>query len=304
MSKVTFLRITPFFWIFSLLLPASDAVAQCSQWNTSIPARCANAPSFVLTGGTPTPGTYSGPGVVGGSFFPSIAGAGSHIVKYKANSCTDTASKTIVVNPVTTPTLTGLDTAYCINNVPQIIAMSGAPTGGTYSGPGVTGSNFNIGLAGVGNHTVRYIFTNGSGCTDTANVAVHVRSLPTVTLSIPSAQKFVCEFDGPFAIAGASPNPGWPSSWFTGSGVDSLLGTFEPDPSLLGWNKITYHYFNGFCTKTVVDSINVQANPTVTLTDFPIVCINQPAFQLTQGSGSPSGGSQVYTGTGFFKVLG
>ena len=278
----------------------SEASAQCSQWNTTISAKCENTPQFQLTGGTPSPGIYVGTGVVGtGPYFfnPAAAGAGNHTIGYKANSCTDTAFKVIVVNTVTAASLSGLDTAYCSNRVPQTVAVTTSPSGGTLAGPGISGSTFNIGNAGVGNHTIKYYYINSNNCTDTAYSQVHVRALPTVTLNIPNPQKFVCEFDGAFGITGQSPSSvGWPTAWFTGNDVDTVLGTFAPASTNVGWNVITYHYYDGLCSNKAVDSILVNQNPAVTLSTFPSPCANDDPIPLNYGS--PTGTQATYSGTG------
>ena len=62
---------------------------------------CIYTPDFTLTGGTPTGGTYSGPGVVSGAFDPAVAGIGSHSITYSytdGNGCSASASETILVD--------------------------------------------------------------------------------------------------------------------------------------------------------------------------------------------------------------
>lgn len=59
-----------------------------------------NAAPFALTGGLPTGGNYSGVGVSGGIFNPSVAGIGVHTITYTVVSpegCVGTAQKTIEV---------------------------------------------------------------------------------------------------------------------------------------------------------------------------------------------------------------
>jgi hypothetical protein len=63
----------------------------------------AGAPAFALTGGLPTGGTYTGPGVNGGQFDPSVAGIGNHKVTYTfrdGNNCTNFATRIINVGTV------------------------------------------------------------------------------------------------------------------------------------------------------------------------------------------------------------
>jgi hypothetical protein len=51
---------------------------------------------------------------------------------------------------------------------------TGAPEGGSYSGPGIIGTTFHPGLAGVGTHPVVYSVLNSNGCysTDTSFITV------------------------------------------------------------------------------------------------------------------------------------
>ncbi len=60
-------------------------------------------PAFVLTGGLPAGGTYSGTGVTGGSFDPATAGAGVHTITYTfvdLNGCTGICTFLITVADV------------------------------------------------------------------------------------------------------------------------------------------------------------------------------------------------------------
>ena len=67
---------------------------------------CVTAAAFALTGGSPASGMYSGAGVSGGSFNPSVAGAGSHSVTYSftdVNGCTNTSTQNVYVDPACIP---------------------------------------------------------------------------------------------------------------------------------------------------------------------------------------------------------
>lgn len=48
----------------------------------------------------------------------------------------------------------GLDSTYCIND--DAVVLTGSPGGGTFSGPGMTGSTFDPADAGMGIHTIEY----------------------------------------------------------------------------------------------------------------------------------------------------
>lgn len=66
--------------------------------------QCMNWPGFELTEGTPAGGTYSGPGVMDGWFYPEDAGIGTHTIAYTytdENGCENVAEQTILVDACT-----------------------------------------------------------------------------------------------------------------------------------------------------------------------------------------------------------
>ena len=68
---------------------------------------CLSAPAFILTGGLPLGGTYSGPGVSSGIFDAGIAGTGDHNIIYSyedVNGCVNTDSQMVVVDVCTNAT--------------------------------------------------------------------------------------------------------------------------------------------------------------------------------------------------------
>ena len=87
-------------------------------------------------------------------------------------NCSGTDQISIQSNAIPTVGLSGLDPLYCSTDLPA--TLSGTPAGGTFSGPGVSGTSFDPSSAGVGMHTVIYTYTDGQGCTgaDTTQVQV------------------------------------------------------------------------------------------------------------------------------------
>jgi len=62
---------------------------------------CDDDPAFELTGGSPTGGVYSGPGVTDNWFDPAVAGLGTHTITYTytaLNGCDNSADKTLLVD--------------------------------------------------------------------------------------------------------------------------------------------------------------------------------------------------------------
>jgi len=137
---------------------------------------CLSEPTFTLSGGTPSGGSFSGTGVSGSSFNPATAGIGTHAIQYKytdGNSCSDSISKNLVVSNSSSVSLPPID-PRCTSQ-PSFALPTGQPAGGTYAGTGVSGSNFAPATAGPGWHEVHYIVNTSCG-TDTATEWVHVYS--------------------------------------------------------------------------------------------------------------------------------
>lgn len=142
---------------------------------------CSNASPLTLNQGTPAGGTYTGTGIANGVFTPGAAGSTTVTYAYTdANGCSASATGTITVEAAPTVAFPAL-TAVCSYVAP--FALSGAtPAGGTYSGPGVTGGNFNPATAGVGIHTLTYTYANTTGalCSASATQTIQVKNCADV----------------------------------------------------------------------------------------------------------------------------
>lgn len=83
-----------------------------------IAAVCANTPSFLLSGGLPLGGSYSGNGVIGDTFDPAIAGVGTTTITYTSPidtaGCQNTTSIDLVINGLPAVDL-GSDVNSCAN---------------------------------------------------------------------------------------------------------------------------------------------------------------------------------------------
>ncbi|MEI7660963.1 MAG: IgGFc-binding protein, partial [Bacteroidota bacterium] len=253
-------------------------------------AACISDPPFLLNCGTPAGGIYSGTGVNSSTaMFDPSSGAGVHTITYtysNANSCVNTAVKTLTVNPLPVVQLSGQDAA-CISSPPFLLTC-GTPAGGIYSGAGVTSSTgYFDPSTGAGVHTISYTFTDAAGCTNFATKALTVYTLPLVQLSSVPA---VCVSAPPFQLTGGTPAGGT----YSGPGVNSSTGYFDPSTGA-GLYMVTYTFTdaNG-CTGTDSKTLTVNDLPVVLLASLGEVCISAPPFPLT--GGSPPGGT--YSGTG------
>ena len=241
---------------------------------------CVNTAPVILTGGSPAGGTYSGTGVSNGSFNPSVAGDGSHIITYNyadAFGCSGSDSTTLLVNPLPSVSI-GTFNALC-RNASAVVLTNGSPAGGTYSGTGVVNGSFIPNVAGAGTHTITYTYTNSNGCASSAASQITVNALPVVTLGAFNA---VCLNSGTITLSGGSPAGGT----YTGSGVSN--GIFSP--SSAGSNTIIYTYVDGNgCSSFGTNTILVNALPSVSITPINAVCQNSGPLLLT--GGNPSGGT-------------
>lgn len=237
--------------------------------------------------GAPAGGTFSGPGITGNNFYPNIAGVGTHTITYSytdANGCFNSTTQNVDVTALPLVGFSGLALQYCVDA--SSVTLTGNPTGGTFSGNGVSGNSFDPAIAGVGTHTVTYSYTDGNTCTNTISQNVVVSPLPVVSFSGLLSQYCV---DGSASTLTGSPSGGT----FSGPGIGG--NTFDPSVATVGNHTITYTYTDGnSCTNSITQNVVVDTLPVVTFTGLNnVYCVDASPVPLT---GSPAGG--VFSGTG------
>ncbi|HEY8402179.1 MAG TPA: T9SS type A sorting domain-containing protein [Cytophagaceae bacterium] len=220
---------------------------------------CEGTPSFDLTGGSPNGGIYSGTGVSDNKFNSSVSGNGTFQITYTYTNnfqCTASAQQNITVFAKPVATLSAQPT-LCINNAP-ITLTGGIPTGGVYSGIGVSGGKFDPTIAGAGTHTITYTYTDANGCT----------ASPTQTLTV---------YNKPSASITSS----------NGSVICSGTAVVLNSP---GTSDIKYQWLLNNVPQTSLSTSNTQFNATST-GDFALVAEN------TNGCSDTSTTFTVTTGT-------
>ncbi len=261
-----------------------------------------------LGGGTPTGGTYSGPGVYDDGngmtfdFDPAMAGVGTHAILYSftdANGCTNSDSDDIQVFALPVVSFSA-PADLCVDAGIQSGLTGGAPVGGTYSGPGVMDSgdgmtySFNPATAGVGTPTITYLFSDTNGCSNSASDGLEVFALPVVTFTAPAD---LCIDEGVQNNLGSGIPTG---GTYSGPGVtdngNGMTYSFDPASASVGIHTITYSFtdVNG-CTNTSTDNIEIFSLPIVSFSNPTDLCINS-GVQTGLSGGSPAGG--IYSGTG------
>ena len=247
---------------------------------------CVSSTTLILSGASPAGGTYSGAGVTGTNFDASTAGAGSHTITYSytdGNGCSNNATDVITVHALPTVSLTLATDEDCVTST-SLTLSGGSPVGGSYSGAGVTGTNFDASTAGIGSHTITYTFTDSNGCTNSATDIITVHSLPSVSLTLSTDQE--CITSSSFTLSGGSPAGGT----FSGPGVSGT--NFDATIAGLGLHTITYTYTDGNgCTNSNSDIITVYDDPSITsvVSNNPTTCGGSDGnitINATGGSGS------------------
>lgn len=84
------------------------------------------------------------------------------------NGCSDSASLTVIVNPLPVVQLQLTQDTACLT-AGSIVLMGSSPAGGTWSGPGVNGNTFDPVAAGTGMITIVYMYMDSiTGCSASA----------------------------------------------------------------------------------------------------------------------------------------
>lgn len=141
---------------------------------TSTGPYCASDSAVTLTAMTGG-GVWSGTGItdsLNGVFDPSAAGQGTFLIYYAIDgTCFSEDSVLLTVN---NPSVVFGPLTYVCEGSSPITLTEGTPSGGTYSGPGVSGGVFDPVAVGVGTYTLTYTYTDGNGCTasDTSSIDV------------------------------------------------------------------------------------------------------------------------------------
>jgi hypothetical protein len=214
--------------------------------HSSVPDICGNAGVTVITGGSPSGGVYSGTGIVGSDFNPS---AGSQTLSYSytdANGCSNSTVVAINVLPSENAIFTPISD-MCSNDGP-VLLTSGSPSGGVYSGTGVTTDIFD---PSVGTQTLTYTIGVGTTCESSASAIATVNSAPNV--SFVASPSVVCVYNPSYALIGGLPAGGS----YTGTAVTA--GVFDPSVAGVGVETIVYDYTDGNgCSGSASSTITID----------------------------------------------
>lgn len=239
---------------------------------------CSNDEAFRIKV-NPNQGTYTGTGVNGRNFNPTLAGPGNHDIAFEfksINGCISTASQVATVVAYTPASFTSED-SICIND-DSILMANANPTGGVYSGVGVAAGAFYPSI--VGNNAVSYLYIDANGCVDTAKG--NIRVLDTASLIVTPISP-VCESADALVLSNVLPTGGS----YAGSGV--MSNAFTAKNAGAGVHVITYLYTNTLgCANGTKFNIEVFDAKDVSIELDENFCANADSFEVT--TVKPKGG--------------
>jgi hypothetical protein len=123
--------------------------------------------NLLATDNCATPSILQSAGLPSGTTYP-VGTTTNFFVAEDENGNSTTCSFQVIVNALPVVTYIESTDSLCTSD-PQIVLSSGNPNGGTYTGNGVTGNAFDPSLAGTGNISITYSFTDANGCNASAN---------------------------------------------------------------------------------------------------------------------------------------
>lgn len=226
---------------------------------------------------SPPGGTWTGAGP-GGVFVPGTVG--EHVLTYSHGSGTCATTDQVRVEVLPAPVLTvqaGIE--RCADAAP--VALQADPAGGTWSGAGVDASGlFDPAAVAPGQHVLTYSYSDGSGCTSTAQTVAAVHPLPVVDAG---PDLVLCDQPIAHQLGGAPAGGTWSSSWMNVTSAGAIT------PGGTGTDDLVYLVVDAYgCSAGDVVRVDVVEldQPAIAPPDTSI-CIASGALQF---NGMPAGG--------------
>ena len=238
-------------------------------------------------------GAWSGTGVSGNIFDPSISGGNTTLTFTPvAGSCAGATDFPVTITAPITPTFTPPG-PLCQTADPINLPLSSQNSiNGTWSGPGVSMNQFNPdGQSG----TVTLTFTPTSGqCAIVTTIEITVNTAITPTFPPGSIPTDLCAASGPINLPNIS-NEGITGVWSGPNVTGGPPYTFNPT-GLQGATELVFTA--GGCTQVVSVVIGIQPAITPTFNPIPPLCENAAPINLPINSTNTPSISGDWTGNG------
>ncbi len=173
-------------------------------------------------------------GLPSGSTFPIGTTVNTFLViDVNGNATVDSFTVEVFDFPVLS-----IDEVGILCETADAVQLQGQPAGGTFSGPGVAGSEFDPTAVDAGNQPITYTFVTAENCSYSTTIFADVRLNPDVNLG--EFGDSVCIEFQLVAAPVATPSGGV----YSGPGIDSI--TLETAVAGLGEHTITYTFEDEF----------------------------------------------------------
>lgn len=253
-----------------------------------IPKVCENSTPIQLYASIPG-GVFFGPGIIGNTLHPELAGPGTHQIVYRINlnGCQDSVFASFTLKPKPNVQFVLSDTV-CKSGI--FLLNQGLPSGGVYAGLGVqpSGQNFVFrpNLAGNGTHLINYTYTDTNGCSASDTGFYSVINNPKVTFNLTN--NLICPGTDSILLSGGQPNGGF----YTGNGVNTTKSVFYSDSVGSGFHLVSYNYLDTItnCSGVAYGTLIKDTLPNnLGITISSDYCGNQSAQPLN--AATPVGGT-------------
>ena len=188
-----------------------------------------------------------------------------------ANHCTDTITRTVVVNPLPTPSIAQSSTQICIGQSDTLTASGGV----SYSWSNASNTNPII-VSPVVNSTYTVTVTDANSCSATVSKAVTVNPLPTPGIALASVQ--VCSGNADTLIASGGISYVWSNTATTDTIFVSPLTTTLYTVTVTDANA---------CSDTASKTVVVNPLPAAAITPTSAhICIGNKDTLTASGGGT------------------
>lgn len=235
-------------------------------------AICIDASDVTLSGMPLTGGIWSGPGVTGNMFDPSLGTQTLTHFYTDTNGCTASAQTTITVNPLPVVNAGSYDTVC--SDAADII-LDGFPINGEWSGNGVSGSQYSSYYfdPNVGTQTLTYSYIDSTThCGNFATTLVVINPLPAAP-QIANIIQPNC--NTPTAIVELNGLPF--GNWIIQPGA---INGSTTTATISGLNALSVYNYkvtdNNGCSSPYSDNITINAQPSI-----PSVIVTNPAAVIS-----------------------
>ncbi|MCE5348063.1 MAG: HYR domain-containing protein [Bacteroidales bacterium] len=260
--------------VTSPILPSASEVCAGTTINYSVDDHPGSTYNWIVHYGTPTR-------VTGGTNNLDVTwdlpGGVTGIVSVEevpACGLSDSSKLYVDIYPLPIVDFSGLNSDYCLDDAP--VTLTGSPTGGVFSGPGISGNTFTPSSAGVGTHNIIYSYTDPStSCSNQKTIQTTV-SKPAIFNVAASSNSYCSGSTGvDITLSGSETGVNYQLKVDGSDDGDPVSGT----GSSLTWNNKTAG------TYSVVASI-AAFTCTETMSGSPVITIDPLPASYNVGASS------------------